>query len=386
MKLRRLPEDFCVHELAEPDVSGGEFALYRLSKRSLGTPEAVNAVCRYWKIARGAVSVGGLKDRHAVTEQFLTIHRGPRRNLTQQNLGLEYLGQTGRPFESRDIAGNRFRIVLRDLTEAQEAEFGQALHAAERDGLPNYFDDQRFGSLGRSEEFIGAPWCRGDFERALWLAAADENDHDRPRDREEKEVLRKRWGDWSACLPRMRDDLRRQIVSHLVQRPRDFRGAFVRIPAETRRLYLAAFQSELWNRILAETLRSRLPAQTLFEVPIGPTRAVFFRELDSTQRALLHDCQLPLPSSREKLTDEALSNLYEKVAGQFGLATRTLRVKYPRDSFFSRGSRPALFRPAQVSCRGDADEEYPGQRKLVLQFDLPRGSYATIVVKRISMA
>src|SRR3990172_8100930 len=102
MKLRCLPEDFHVEELASPTLAGGDFALYRLCKRALGTPEAVEAVRRQWKLERGDMSIGGLKDRHAVTEQFLTIRRGPPRNLTQTNLRLEYLGRTDRPFESRD--------------------------------------------------------------------------------------------------------------------------------------------------------------------------------------------------------------------------------------------------------------------------------------------
>ena len=41
--------------------------------------------------------------------------------------------------------------------------------------------------------------CRGaerDYERALWLALADPNEHDRPDDRKEKQLLRDRWGDW----------------------------------------------------------------------------------------------------------------------------------------------------------------------------------------------
>src|SRR3954469_1340178 len=75
MKLKRLPEDFRVEEL--PVVSGGRggrFVLYRLTKRNLGTLEAIDAVCRRWNVAGRRINYGGLKDRHALTVQYLTIY------------------------------------------------------------------------------------------------------------------------------------------------------------------------------------------------------------------------------------------------------------------------------------------------------------------------
>src|ERR1700683_3085094 len=113
MKLKQKPEDFRVEEIAAPALEGGHFALYRLEKTSLGTPEAIGAICRAWRLVREAVSVGGLKDRHAATRQYLSIEKGPRRKLSQTNFSLEYLGQTARPFDSKDILANRFEIVIR---------------------------------------------------------------------------------------------------------------------------------------------------------------------------------------------------------------------------------------------------------------------------------
>src|SRR5262245_16070980 len=119
MKIRRLPEDFQVEELTSvapaAEERGGPHALYLLTKRSLGTPEAVDIVLRRWKLLREKVSYGGLKDRHAITRQHLTIFHGPRRGMRQDNLELVYLGQTAEPFHAKDIVGNRFEIVVRDL-------------------------------------------------------------------------------------------------------------------------------------------------------------------------------------------------------------------------------------------------------------------------------
>lgn len=165
MKLRRIPEDFQVDELTAPLTSGGPFALYRLTKTSIGTPEAVQAIVQRWNVHRKRISYGGLKDRHAVTTQYLTIHNGPRKSLQQKSLQLEYMGQTAAAFTAAEITGNRFRLTLRDLTAAAAAQLLLHFATAAQTGIPNYFDDQRFGSLGQSGEWIARSWCRGDWER-----------------------------------------------------------------------------------------------------------------------------------------------------------------------------------------------------------------------------
>jgi len=383
MKLKSRPEDFRVEELARPEMTGGPFALYRLTKKSLGTPEAVNAICRAWRVSRPAVGIGGLKDRHAVTQQFLSIENGPKRNLKQTNIELEYLGQTPRAFESRDLLGNRFDIVLRDLDSAKADRAVQNLPVVSEEGIPNYFDDQRFGSVGASGDFVARAWCLGDYERALWLALAEPNEHDRPGVRAEKESLRAHWGDWATCRENVSQPVTQSAMQHLCGPAHDFRGAFVRIPQPDRRMYLAAFQSFLWNRILAAVLRTAFASSPneLFDVELGRTRLPFYARLPSGRERL--EQPLPLPSARERAELGPLAEMYERAAGEFGLECRQLRVKYPRDSFFSKGSRPPIFRQS-LSWETGADELSPGKRKLALRFDLPPGSYATVVIKRLA--
>jgi tRNA pseudouridine13 synthase len=79
-----------------------------------------------------------------------------------------------------------------------------------------------------------------------------------------------------------------------------------------------------------------------------------------------------------------MHTLITEVLGEFGLELRQLRVKYPRDSFFSKGHRAAAVAVEHLTASPAADEMYPGRKKLSLGFDLPRGSYATILVKRLT--
>lgn len=387
LKIKRLPEDFQVAELSEFSASGGPFALYRLSKRSLGTPEAIDEIIRRWHLPRPRLSYGGLKDRHAITQQYVTVRNGPRQNMSEKNLELCYLGQCDRHFTPHDIAGNRFTIVIRDLSEAGLAAAAQAADETARDGLPNYFDDQRFGSVGDSGEFIGRAWCRGDYERALWLALADPNPDDPHSEREQKRILSDNWGHWPECKQLLSRSHRRSVVTYLADKPPDrpdYRGAFARLKVDLRGLYLAAFQSFLWNRMLARILRREVPAENRVEVALKLDPVPFFTGLDDERRAFLQGTELPLPSARLHLEEGPVLALIEEVLTEVGLELRELRVKYPRDSFFSKGSRAAVIRVGTLLHESSADELYPNRYKLTLSFDLPRGAYATILVKRLT--
>jgi tRNA pseudouridine13 synthase len=386
MKLKSKPDEFRVEEIAEPVLGAGPFALYHLAKKSLGTPEAISAICRAWRLSREAIGVGGLKDRHAATRQFLSIENGPHRNLDQTNLTLEYLGQTARRFESKDILANRFEITVRDLRPQEAEGIVVALPQASEAGVPNYFDDQRFGSVGVSGDFVARAWCLGDYERALWLALAESNAHDRPDVREEKNALCSIWGDWSSCRQKAVRPTVRSAMERLCRQPHDFRGAFIRIPQHERRLYLEAFQSCLWNRVLAERIRGMFRPTELFHVEIARSPVPFYRVLPEPQVGQQLAEALPYPSARERSELGPLTELYERVAGEFGLECRELRVKYPRDSFFSRGSRAAIFVPRSATAAVDQDEDGDERRKVVLRFDLQPGCYATVLIKRLSEA
>jgi tRNA pseudouridine13 synthase len=384
MKLKCVPEDFQVDEQLSLQPSGGRFAFYELTKTSLGTPEAVDAVVERWNLSRRQVGFAGLKDRHALTRQFVTIENGPRQDLRQTSFQLAYRGQVPRPVQARDIEANRFTIVMRDLSPAALTTAQQAIGEVSTSGVANYFDEQRFGSLGDSGEFIGKPWCLANYERALWLALAEPNVHDRPMDRDQKRILRDYWGRWLDCKNRLGRSHRRSIVTFLADKPTDFKRALALVRQDLRSIWLAAFQSDLWNRMLTGLIRRACRPEQIVEYEIGPRKVCFFRKLDGAQQQYLDTFQLPLPSARTRWTEGVARELAEQVLTEEGMEPRELRVKYPRDSFFSKGDRAAVFRPSEVGSEVAADELYPSKQKLTLKFLLPRGAYATIVVKRIT--
>jgi tRNA pseudouridine13 synthase len=386
VKLKQQPDDFQVEELTDL-VPGGEgpFAFYRLEKRGWSTPDAAGVICRRWRLARGRISFGGLKDRHAHTIQHLTIFRGPRRQLTHQRLHLTYLGQLDRALAGADIRANRFQVVVRALAleEAERAEI--ALEEVRHDGFANYFDDQRFGSVAPQGGFIARDLMLGNYESALRRALAAPYEHDRAAQKKEKAVLRAHWGDWPRCRDLLPRGPARIPIAYLCGHAGDFRGALGLLPADLRGLYLSAYQSHLWNRMLARWLTAHLRPEQQVPVRLRLGEVPMPRNLDDAQRTTLEALRLPLPSHRVVLaTTDPLRALLDEVLKEEGLKQEDFKLTHFREMFFSKGDRAALCRPANLAHESGADELSPRLRKLRLRFELPRGCYATLLVKRIT--
>jgi tRNA pseudouridine13 synthase len=387
MKVKQRPDDFQVEELTDvAPATGGPFAFYRLEKSGWSTPDALSAVRRRWKIDLRRLSYGGLKDKHAKTAQYLTIHNGPRRDLTHHTAHVRYLGQVGSPYTSNDIRANRFRIALRAIPPTAREEIDKRIAALAEQGVPNYFDDQRFGSVtGEGGEFIARHLVGGRFEEALKLALAGPYAFDNAAARREKANLLEHWGDWEACKANLPRGHARGLVDYLLVHPGDFKGAVARLRPELRGLYLSAYQSHLWNRILARWLHEHARPDQLRPVRLRLGAVPFHSNLDAEGLRALAELSLPLPSARWKPdADDPRVPLVEAVLAEEGLTLRQMQVRGVREMFFSRGERMALCRPEGLAAEWADDELLGGRRKLTLRFDLPRGSYATLIVKAVS--
>jgi tRNA pseudouridine13 synthase len=113
----------------------------------------------------------------------------------------------------------------------------------------------------------------------------------------------------------------------------------------------------------------------------------FHTDLDSEQQAALARLHLPLPSARLKLEDtDPLYPLVREVLAEESLELRDLQVRGIREMFFSRGERAALCLPQRLSAEFAEDDLHPRRLKATLSFDLPRGCYATLLVKALTAA
>ncbi|HWL06875.1 MAG TPA: tRNA pseudouridine(13) synthase TruD [Planctomicrobium sp.] len=385
MKLRRNPEDFEVIEKCTlPVGNSGSFAVYELQKRGWTTLDALDRLARQFGLPRKNIQHAGMKDRHAVTTQRITIRNGPRRSYGDDSLTLTYLGQSTREISADDLSGNAFRLVLRALTEEEQRRAETTLPEIQQAGIPNYFDDQRFGSWFPDHGFIAAAWIREDYEKALHLTFAEHEPLDDAEEREQKEILRDHWGNWMECKQLLSRSHRRSIVTYLCDHPTDFKRAWECVNGDLRGLFLSALQSDIWNQIVSDRFQNVCPADqlTTFSLRTGPVRVPV--QLDPEIKSRLWKEHCPLPSGRLQLEDFPDPQQTEQTLTRLGWKLRDLKVKFPRDRFFSRSRRPVMIPVSDLSGDFASDElDAGGRNRLTLRFTLPRGAYATMVVKRL---
>jgi tRNA pseudouridine13 synthase len=386
MKLKQRPEDFQVVEKTRyvPDPRG-RFALYRVRKRGLATLEVVEILARMWRLPKAAIGFGGLKDKYGATEQVISVERGPARGLRQERLELEFLARSRDPIRRESFAGNTFVITVRDLVPGETALLRDRIGEVVRGGVPNYFDTQRFGSARGSGEFAVKRLLLGDNEGALRLALAIPTQEDRRRQREIRSILKAHWGDWTACHRLLPVCSERSVVTYLEDHPDGFRRAFELIDRNLRNLYCSAYQSHLWNRVLARRVRARAGAGAI-EVPYGLGAFVFYEMLPQAEVESLRALSIPAPRHTLKIEDPELARLFERAFEEEGILQKDFRLRGMQDTYFKRGNRPALVFPEGLTAEPDvADEMNRGRRRVTLRFALPRGSYATIVIKRLTL-
>jgi tRNA pseudouridine13 synthase len=391
MKVKSSPEDFRVEEESSVELSDrpGPFAVYRLEKTSWDTFDLLDLLARRLGVARRDVTVAGIKDRHGSTSQLVAVRglKGRPREVREANFSAVPAGWTDAPLSARSIAGNRFTLVLRDMDGPEARRCVEALAAIRRDGLPNYYDEQRFGSARHGEGFMGKEMFLGHRERALRLFFTASK-HDDRRTREMKSCVLEHWGSWRACLPLARGDYAR-VLERLCASPRAFRQALLALDRRFLVFVLNAYQSFLFNEVLAGLVRREALARGFEtrDLRYNVGAFVFPVELSDEARASLAGRMLPVPGHDTAVADDDVREVLNAVLAGEAIGLGDLRARQlPRISAHGV-TRPAWMRPTRLEAGEPADDErYPGRFSLALSFSLPRGCYATILVKRLGLA
>ncbi len=148
--LRAIPEDFQVDEVLGFEPSGeGEHLFLQIQKRGQNTVWVAEQLAKAIGVSPNLVSYSGLKDRHALTSQWFSVHL-PKRELPdlsafwQENIILLEQTWNDRKLKRGAHQGNRFDILLRAF-EGDKATVDAVLQRILKEGVPNYFGLQRFG-------------------------------------------------------------------------------------------------------------------------------------------------------------------------------------------------------------------------------------------------
>ena len=332
-KIKCRAEDFIVREEIAVDFSGeGEHCWLYLEKRLCNTDYIAQQLARFCGIKRNAVAFAGLKDRHALTSQWFSVHLpglpSPDWQAFEQRFNRNAQGESIRIIDSRRhnkklqrgaLKGNAFEIVCRELSAVDDRSFArleQRCQRIAREGVANYFGPQRFGR-----------------DYGNLVQAAD-----------------------------------------MFEKPRR------RLPRHKRGLYLSAARSWLFNQMVSLRVEQgvwnrRLPGDVFM---LAGKSACFRDDGDDEIPSRLERCEIHptavLWGEGDSMVRDEAKALEQRVLDRFQL--------------YRDGLLAARLQAARRACRL-LPKSMTGQRhddEFMVRFTLPAGSYATVVLAEIFSA
>ncbi len=422
-RLREDDEHFRVRELERFDTEPVDAAtdayphlVFRATLHGWDTNDFASRLSDALGISRERVNWAGTKDKYAVTTQLFSVYgAGPEDLPEVDGAELEVLGRAGRNLEFGDLAGNAFELVVSEperpanataITD-ELAAFG-GLESGDRGGsagdadgdatsigVPNFFGQQRFGSRRPVTHEVGLAIARGDWEGAVMAYLGNPTGAE-PEGTQEARTFVEETRDWQEALERVPNRLRyeRSMIHALAEHdgepgPEAFRAALERVPSNLQRLFVHAAQSYAFNLMLSERLERGLP----FDRPVAgdvvcfsDTDAPDGLELPDTDRlqrvderrvdSVTRHCErgrafvtAPLVGTETELADGEQGEIERAVLDEIGLEP----ADFDRPGeFHSTGTRRAMLVRTDLA---------PETEPLTLAFALPKGSYATVVLR-----
>lgn len=392
--IKQRPEDFLVEELPQYDPCGeGEHLYLFVEKKNLSTFEMIDLVAAHFGVQRHAVGYAGLKDKAAITRQVVSVHAPGKKiedfpMLTHDRLGVLWADYHTNKLRPGHLRGNRFSIRVRGTQPTNAVRAHRVLEMLESKGAPNRFGEQRFGVNG-ANHLLGRALVRFQFEEAISLLLGPN-----PLDPDRATASRRAFaaGDLRAALienprhARTEDRALRSLI-----RGRSPRETMLAADESSRKFFLSAFQSAVFNAVLDERLRCGSLAE------LRPGDLAF--KHDNRAVFAVDDPIAAAPDTAARLTKIEISPsgpmwsaTMLRAAGEtdareiaalenFGVTPDELGVFATKTRGMLEGARRPLRVPViEPAVEGGVDEHGPYVR---CAFELPRGSFATVVLREI---
>jgi len=334
--LKQLPQDFIVTELntslqLKPS---GRYTYFKLTKTNRNTLDVIQELSRIFHIPEKQIGFAGTKDKNAITTQLCSIPNiSPERinGLHLPNVTIEFLGYGNEPITLGSLDGNRFDITIRNLTNEK---------ITPQQFIPNYFDEQRFS---KHNVQIGKHLLKKEFKQAIELI----------------------------------DD--EKCIHHLDDKQNDYVGALKKIPIRLLRLYLNAYQSKLWNEIVAEYLK--LHGKSNHESTYSQGTLQFPLNIADFQHLtipIIGFTGIPPDTTPE------IRKIIETVMKQENLTVNDFIIKQIPELTLEGELRKVTLEIKDLTISPLEDDELnQNKKKIKVSFSLGKGSYATMVIKSL---
>lgn len=383
--IRQRAEDFFVQEIPAYEASGeGEHSLCEIEKKGISTFEALDRLGRAMNVNPREIGFAGMKDAHAITRQFLTVPRvDDAKLLAIQTAQLKVLSSAKHINKLRlgHLKGNRFAIKIREVEPTDVVKIKPALERLAREGMPNYFGEQRFGRRQDNDQ-IGAALLRDDPKAVLrHILGLPMKDVDPSGAFEARRFFEN--GDLQAAMkkwPRS-SGMERRILARYIN-TNSAGKALSLLEPRLKRLWLSALQSRVFNDVVAERINglgTLLPGDlaylhekgacfTVEDVAKEQPRADSF-EISATGPMLGY--RMSLPAGEALALEQAIYDRFKLTREDF---------KRPNRDQAKGDRRPIRVKPADTQIAGGVDEF---GAHITVAFTLPAGSFATVLLREL---
>ena len=382
-RIRTTPEDFLVEEvpLCAP-TDRGDHTIVQIEKRGTSTFDALLFLSKTCKVSERVIGYAGLKDARAVARQYISLPKvPPARALQARHRKFRVLSarRNEKPLRIGQLRGNRFTIRIRGADLGQVEAARDVLETLCRRGMPNTYGGQRYGTrldghlLGRAivledwrefvDQLLGRPSPREMNPQMVAARAA----YDR--------------GDLQAAFDlfplKHRSEMKASGVLLRGGSPRD---AFDALGGGPRRIWVSAWQSYLFNRVLDRRLRDDT-ADRLLEGDIAwlhESSASYPVHDEAAERGRARTLRAsptgPLLGYAPRLPGGA--------PGEIEAAVMASESAEPED-FLARHCRArGLRRPLRVPVE-EASLAVENDGAVTVRFFLPPGAYATVALDHL---
>ena len=416
-KIRQFPEDFKVEEILadgsrakidsfEPEIiqKRGRHLICVLVKRNWDTLQALQEIARHLNLDEDRIQIAGIKDAKALTAQHISISRF----LPDQVSSFQLNGITLHPLRFSSEAlfpslllGNQFHIIVRAIP-CTFPVIEQHIKSVKDElsslgGFTNFFGHQRFGTIRPITHLVGKMLLQGKLESAVFTFLAQPSPKENPESTEARKQLRDT-RDFRESLHRFPKRLKyeRLMLSHLAKQPRDFAGAFRKLPLKLRKLFVQAYESFLFNKFLSQRIKQGISlseAQTgdyaiyMDEKGLPSPRftTVDTQSLQNVNKAVIEGemcLALPIVGFRQSLSDGLQGEIEREILEREGVSPADFCISLmPEISV--RGGLRTILAPIIDLSTGETTEDpaNPSKMKTSFAFTLHRGSYATVLLR-----
>lgn len=396
-RLRRSPSDFIVEEIPAPKAENsgipGDAVSFELVKEGWDTHLLLEKMAKELNVRPEWINISGTKDRRAITKQRVTI-RGvtPEKvaNLSIPGVRIENPGWCSRRTWLGEHRGNRFQVKITEIQLGIDEAKQLAIEALSATGgiIPNFFGHQRFGSVRPNTHRVGWHLLRGNVEDAVHAYIGNPQPWE-PVDAARARAVFDKTHDYEQALgvfPR-RLVYERRMLAYLRDHPGDYVGALRRLPRLLVKMFVHAYQSFLFNRMLTERIIRGLP---LIEPVLGDILVKggemirvtrynlrFAREYVARGWVVTH----PLFGCGVPLAEDEPGEIERDVLEDENVDLGWFRGVSVLDESFT-GLRRVVWAPHWETRILGVGEDDSGVW-LVLSFVLPRGAYGTVLLREI---